>query len=228
MAPCALAQGWPYLSSHPNLFLLLRQGVRVIPNGQAWQQHLLLMIVSAKLLADTEVALQMQTSPGPAGSATASGAPRAGAGSVAAIAALMKPTVPPVRYLMTQLTQFGQPLVFPDHGTVMEVRSLRAALSREKRPTAQRDLHRKACFRLLQLRQVLRRQQRVLDMHARATKAGAKVTPEMPRIAARARPAMHREATWRYRVPEAGDGWVVRPTVEPHGAEHYGRALPCP
>jgi hypothetical protein len=34
-----------------------------------------------------------------------------------------RPEGPPVRYLMTQLTGFSQPLTFPDHGSIMELRS---------------------------------------------------------------------------------------------------------
>jgi hypothetical protein len=35
------------------------QGQAVIPSGMAWQQHMLVLIMSAKLLADAEAALQM-------------------------------------------------------------------------------------------------------------------------------------------------------------------------
>jgi hypothetical protein len=34
-----------------------------------------------------------------------------------------RPDGPPVRYLMTQLTGFNQPLTYPDHGGVMELRN---------------------------------------------------------------------------------------------------------
>jgi hypothetical protein len=34
------------------------QGQLVLPNGVAWQQHLLVLMVSAKLLADAEAAMQ--------------------------------------------------------------------------------------------------------------------------------------------------------------------------
>lgn len=34
-----------------------------------------------------------------------------------------RPDGPPVRYLMTQLTGFSQPLTYPDHGSIMELRS---------------------------------------------------------------------------------------------------------
>lgn len=35
-----------------------KQGQLVLPNGVAWQQHLLVLMVSAKLLADAEAAMQ--------------------------------------------------------------------------------------------------------------------------------------------------------------------------
>lgn len=94
------------------------QGQRVLPSGLPWVQHLLLMVVSAKLLADTEVALQMQSAARAGGAASAAADP---------MSAMMRPPAgPPVRYLMTQLTQFSQPLPYPDQGNVMDVRSMQA------------------------------------------------------------------------------------------------------
>jgi hypothetical protein len=43
------------------------QGQAVIPSGMAWQQHMLVLIMSAKLLADAEAALQMTPDAGGAG-----------------------------------------------------------------------------------------------------------------------------------------------------------------
>jgi hypothetical protein len=34
-----------------------------------------------------------------------------------------RPDGPPMRYLMTSLTGLSQPLAFPDHGSIMELRS---------------------------------------------------------------------------------------------------------
>lgn len=45
-------------SLHPNLGPPVSQGQPVLPNGQLWQQHLLVLMVSAKLLADAEAAMQ--------------------------------------------------------------------------------------------------------------------------------------------------------------------------
>ena len=39
---------------------------------------------------------------------------------------MLRPSVPPVRYLMTQLTQFTQPLQYPDAANVMDVRAMQA------------------------------------------------------------------------------------------------------
>lgn len=37
-----------------------------------------------------------------------------------------RPEGPPVRYLMTQLTGLSQPLTYPDHGGIMELRNAKA------------------------------------------------------------------------------------------------------
>lgn len=47
--------------------LLLPQGQAIIPSGLAWQQHMLVLITSAKLLADAEAALQMTPESGATG-----------------------------------------------------------------------------------------------------------------------------------------------------------------
>lgn len=97
------------------------QGQYIIPNGIPWQQHLLLMVVSAKLLADTEAALQMQAAGGSA-AATGSGGPLVNPSNAAAMHQLLRQPVLPVRYIMTGLTQFNQPLTYQDHGAIMELR----------------------------------------------------------------------------------------------------------
>lgn len=89
---------------------------------------MLVLIASAKLLADAEAALQMSPDSSP------SGRPGLGGGGgvplgldAAAMRQLMgRPEGPPVRYLMTQLTGFAQPLPYPDHGAVMELRNAQA------------------------------------------------------------------------------------------------------
>jgi hypothetical protein len=49
------------ITARAAVIVLLRhsQGQAVIPSGMAWQQHMLVLIMSAKLLADAEAALQM-------------------------------------------------------------------------------------------------------------------------------------------------------------------------
>jgi hypothetical protein len=52
------------------------------------------------------------------------GSAAAGGLDAASMRQLMgRPDGPPVRYLMTQLTGFNQPLTYPDHGGVMELRN---------------------------------------------------------------------------------------------------------
>lgn len=81
---------------------------------------MLVLIISAKLLADAEAALQMapDSSSGKGGQGAAAGL------DAASMRQLMgRPDGPPVRYLMTQLTAFYQPLMFPDHAGIMELRT---------------------------------------------------------------------------------------------------------
>lgn len=81
-----------------------------------WRQHLHLMVVSAKLLADTEALLQM------------SGGQQGGAADKALLRQMMYgPRQLPLPYLMTQLTTFSEPLKFPDHANIMELRKMRHA-----------------------------------------------------------------------------------------------------
>lgn len=47
--------------------------------------------------------------------------------------------------------------------------------------------------------QLLKRQQRIVDMQSRATKAGAKMVPEQPRTANKTRPGVQPAPGWRYR-----------------------------
>jgi hypothetical protein len=81
---------------------------------------MLVLIISAKLLADAEAALQMAPD-----SSSCQGGQGAAAGlDAASMRQLMgRPDGPPVRYLMTQLTAFYQPLMFPDHAGIMELRT---------------------------------------------------------------------------------------------------------
>ena len=50
-----------------------------------------------------------------------------------------------------------------------------------------------------QMSQMLKRQQRIVEMQAKATKAGAKMVPEQPRTANKTRPSATPAPGWRYR-----------------------------
>jgi hypothetical protein len=137
-APCTMCDDWPRLCqayihaptlqphSLPRSLLTSRcfllppcrrspQGEPVLPNGMPWRQHLHLMVVSAKLLADTEALLQMSGGQG-------------GAADKALLRQMMYgPRQLPLPYLMTQLTTFSEPLKFPDHANIMELRKMRHA-----------------------------------------------------------------------------------------------------
>jgi len=83
------------------------QSQPILPNGTPWRQHLFLMLVSAKLLADTEAMLQMAGGSGPEG---AGGADADGGGRALVEAMMRVQRAPPVAYLASQLTQFSRPL----------------------------------------------------------------------------------------------------------------------
>ncbi|KAI8469532.1 MAG: hypothetical protein J3K34DRAFT_279073 [Monoraphidium minutum] len=192
------------------------QGFPVIPNGLQWQQHLLLLVASAKLLAEAEAAMQ-RGADGGGGGGGGGGAGSGGGGRD--FAGLMPAPQLPARYLMQALTQFSGPLTFPDHGSVMGVRQAQHGLQRVRHPKERKERAREIKMRLLQMSQLLKRQQRILDMQTRATKAGAKMVPEQPRTANKTRPGVAPAPGWRYRVPEPGGGWIVRPHLEPHGMD---------
>lgn len=110
------------------LGVLPTQGQRVLPNCVCWQQHLLVLMVSAKLLADAEAAMQASSDSSSSSKRAAAGGGGAGGGGggldPSSMRQLMgRPEGPPVRYLMTLLTGFTQPLTYPDHGAIMELRS---------------------------------------------------------------------------------------------------------
>jgi hypothetical protein len=48
------------------------------------------------------------------------------------------------------------------------------------------------------------------------------MVPQVPRTANRSRPGVAPPPAWRYRVPEAGNGWIIRPNIEPHGERQGG------
>jgi hypothetical protein len=48
------------------------------------------------------------------------------------------------------------------------------------------------------------------------------MVPQVPRTANRSRPGVAPPPAWRYRVPEAGNGWIIRPNIEPHGGGREG------
>eukprot|EP00877_Chromochloris_zofingiensis_P013738 jgi/Chrzof1/8618/Cz03g17170.t1_TOC120[v5.2] len=212
MNPTAFVESHPDCRTNP-------EGQYIIPNGIPWQQHLLLMVVSAKLLADTEAALQMQAAGGSA-AATGSGGPLVNPSNAAAMHQLLRQPVLPVRYIMTGLTQFNQPLTYQDHGAIMELRQAQQTLPKISNLCSKKEMHRQIRFRLLQLSQAARQQQQRADMLNKATKAGGKMMTQIPATANRTRPSVQPAPTHRYRVPEAGAGWIIKPHIEPHGMDN--------
>ncbi|KAF6261120.1 hypothetical protein COO60DRAFT_810130 [Scenedesmus sp. NREL 46B-D3] len=131
-----------------------------------------------------------------------------------------RPDGPPVRYLMTQLTGLSHPLTYPDHGGVMELRNAKHRLRSLKGWRDRKELSRQIRFRLLQMQQMSRRQQRTSDLLCKATRAGGKMQLAQPRTATRVRPSVQPPVGHRYRALEPGAGWIVRPHIEPHGMDN--------
>ena len=102
---------------------------------------------------------------------------------------------------------------------MMDLRAARHAMRRERGALRKKAIHQHIRLRLLQIRQLLKRSAKVQEMQRCGTQAGVKVTPEPPRVAIKARPSPLPPHAYRGRVPEAGNGWVVRPHVEPHGVD---------
>ncbi|GAX74879.1 hypothetical protein CEUSTIGMA_g2325.t1 [Chlamydomonas eustigma] len=206
-----------FVESHPNC-QLNPEGHAVICNGMAWKTHLYLMVVSAKLLADTENMLQMQDGSSGAGSAAA---------NAAAVQQMMGAQIQPPRqlplpYLVSSLSQFSNPLQYPDHAVAMDVRAMEQEAKGEgqKNPKRAREMVRQIKGRLLQLKQINRNKEKMQRSFKNATLAGGKVTPEPPRLATRRTPSVHPPGSFRYRVPEPAGGWIVRPHIETHGMDN--------
>ncbi|PNW70141.1 hypothetical protein CHLRE_17g707500v5 [Chlamydomonas reinhardtii] len=213
MNPVAFAE------SHPAC-PLNAAGQPVIYNGMPWRQHLMLMVTSAKLLADTEALLQMQGGGAGGGAGAGAAAAAGGAGSAAALRQMMGGgRQVPMPYLMQQITQMSRPLKFPDHGNVMDVRRARYDTRRLRQERQRREAGRQVALRVLALRQAARKQRSLADAYRTGTQAGCKVTPEPPRVATRCRPSAMPAEGHRYRNPEAQGGWVVRPHMETHCAD---------
>eukprot|EP00775_Hariotina_reticulata_P003525 gene3525-3794_t len=180
------------------------QGQAIIPSGLPWKEHMLVLIMSAKLLADAEAALQMSPD---ASSGKGHGA-AAGLDPASMRQLMGRPDGPPVRYLMTQLTAFSQPLMYPDHAGIMELRTAKQRLRQVKGWRNRKELSRQIRFRLLQMQQMTRRQHRTADLLCKATRAGGKLQLAPPRTARGLRPSVQPPMGHRYRALEPGAGWV--------------------
>lgn len=62
-----------------------------------------------------------------------------------------------------------------------------------------RDLHRQVNVTLLSRQQLMRRNNRILDMMKRSSRAGGKITPEPPRTAKHSKPSAQPPPTHRCR-----------------------------
>ncbi|MEW5316915.1 MAG: hypothetical protein WDW38_008254 [Sanguina aurantia] len=176
MNPVAYAESHPICRRNP-------AGQSLIASGMPWQSHLYLMLVAAKLLADSETTLQMS------GSASAPSLAQQQA-QQAMMMGMGGPKQMPVPYLMQQLVQQSQPLTYPDHENVIELRKAKASLPRIRDLYQRRALHCKIKGSLLQLRQIQKQQAKQNQLHKDASLAGGKVTPEPPTWPPKADPAL--------------------------------------
>jgi len=206
-----------FVESHPQC-ATNSSGQAIIANGMPWKPHLYLMIVSAKLLADTENMLQMQEGGKASSSSSSSPANNLALQQMMAMSGGARQL--PLPYLMSSLTQQSKPLKFPDHERIMELRRLEALAGRTVQPRQRKDLVRQVKARLLQMRQAQEYKDKMQRSFKNATLAGGKVTPEPPRLATRRPPSVHPPGTYRYRVPEPTGGWLVRPNIEQHGMDN--------
>lgn len=213
-----------YVDSHPNC-RVDATGAALIANGMPWKPHLYLMIVSAKLLADTENMLQ--DSSGSAAQkakqqqqmmmAAAAAAAAADSGQAGPSAARQLP----LQYLAQSLTQITKTLKYPDHGLVAQVRSLEKMLDKGKQlePREVREVVKEIKGRLMQTRQAHTSRNKMQSAFTHACLAGGKLVPEPPALAKRRVGGVNPPKTYRYRVPEPEGGWLVRPQMEAHGME---------
>ena len=174
------------------------------------------MIVSAKLLADTEGMLQSQD-----GSAANKMKQQQQLMEAAANGGSPQPRQLPLPYLVQSLAQFSRPLDYPDQGMVLEVRSLERLLASGSLldPKDAREVLRQIKGRLMQIRQANSNKERMQLSFKNSTLAGGKVTPEPPPIASKRAASVHPPGSHRYRVPEPSGGWLVRPHIEAHSME---------
>jgi len=199
-----------YVESHP-CARHDKSAALMLLNGMAWRQHLLLMVVSAKLLADTENMLQMQDRSQSAAAIQQQ--------QQILLAQMMGGTgrMLPLPYLTTQATQFSQPLKYPDHDQLMQAVYLDEFAQKLTDPKDKKLAVRQAKAFKLQLKQALKYKEKMQTSFRNATLAGSKITPEPPNLATKRPPSVQPPCTYRYRVPEPAGGWLVRPQLEPHG-----------
>ncbi|GFH06259.1 uncharacterized protein HaLaN_00861, partial [Haematococcus lacustris] len=128
-------------------------GAQILANGMPWKPHLLLMVVSAKLLADAEN--------------------------------------------MLQATQFSQPLQYPDHSQIMQVRQAEAQVQRMKDAKQRKQMTRQVKAAVMQMKQAAQYKAKMARAFQTATLAGGKITPEPPRLATKRPPSVHPPGSYR-------------------------------
>eukprot|EP00798_Chlamydomonas_sp_ICE-L_P015505 gene15505-21592_t len=217
-----------FVESHPNCERDAN-GQPVLANGMGWRQHMYLLIISAKLLAATDSMLQIQDE----ASVPLPGSKRHRRMMMQQMMGEGRRTVP-LPYLTSSATQFSRPMKYPDHGMIMETRSLisvnEASVLKPGRKRkgktlrapldakSARDLQHQIAQRLMRMRQFATQKDKVKDS-ANATLAGSKLTFGTPPVATR-RPASNQPPNnYKFKVLEVGDGWMVRPHIEPHGSD---------
>lgn len=220
-----------------------RAGQRVLPNGQVWKPHLLLLSFASKILAEANTLLKLQDNP--------PGKPFAS-----------RTRSPPLPFLLSSLLQSRPPVKLPveqfgdddtleddldessdseDESEYDELPPFKALTKAQlaKLPRAQRKAYydeleyRERLFMRKQLKEEKKRRKMMKKMQAAANNipteyqenveeesgGAASVPVPMPDLAL---PASFDSdnPTHRYRYLDSSNQWLVRPVLEPNGWDH--------
>ncbi|KAF7841155.1 translocase of chloroplast 120, chloroplastic-like [Senna tora] len=200
-----------------------RAGQRVLPNGQVWKPHLLLLSFASKILAEANALLKLQDSP-PGKPFTA------------------RARAPPLPFLLSSLLQSRPQLKLPEEQLELNELPPFKPLTKaqvEKLSKAQKKAYfdeleyRERLFMKKQLKEE-KKQRKMLKKMAESAKdlpreysenaeeesgSAASVPVPMPDLAL---PASFDSdnPTHRYRYLDSSNQWLVRPVLETHGWDH--------
>ncbi|MCD7468933.1 hypothetical protein HAX54_007489 [Datura stramonium] len=218
-----------------------RAGQRVLPNGQVWKPHLLLLSFASKILAEANTLLKLQDSPSGQTYATQSRSPP--------LPFLLSSFLQPRPQVKLPADQFGdedetldddldESSDSEDESEYDQLppfkrltKSQLAKLTKEQKKAYNDELeYREKLFMKKQLKEERKRRRMMKKMQAAAkdlptetveeeTGSAASVPVPMPDLAL---PASFDSdnPTHRYRYLDSSNQWLVRPVLEPNGWDH--------